>query len=164
MSCPLTRSCSATACSIAKTIELAPLSTTKDPTWDGVNLTIWSANELSVGILIASLPPLRKQFDMIFRRFLPTTLRGSKSKQPNGIPLYNVSKQFTVGSRPAGRSEQNKSKLYEDDSSEKGILPESDNGIMKTVVHEVVHEERDGSSDNVRKPVRAHSGAFEHAY
>jgi hypothetical protein len=157
--------CSATACSVAKTIELAPLSTTKDPTWDGVNLTIWSANELSVGVLIASLPPLRKQFDMIFRKLLPTTLRGTRSKQPNSIPLYNVSKQFTIGTRPSGKTGDDTSKLYEDDSSEKGILPDSDNnGIMKTVVHEVVHEERAGSSDNPQKPVRAHSGAFGHTY
>jgi hypothetical protein len=157
--------CSATACSIAKTIELASLSTTKDPTWDGVNLTIWSANELSVGILIASLPPLRKQFDKIFRKFLPTTLRGSRSKQPNGIPLYNVSKQFAVSTRPTGKSGDHISKLYDDDSSEKGILPDPENnGIMKTVVHEVVHEERAGSSENVQKPVRVHSGAYGHAY
>ncbi|KAF2627376.1 hypothetical protein BU25DRAFT_469124, partial [Macroventuria anomochaeta] len=77
--------CRATVCSIFKTIELRALRKTKDPTWDGVNLTIWSATELSVGILIASLPPLRKVFDKMFRRILPLTFM-TRSKTPGTIP------------------------------------------------------------------------------
>ncbi|KAJ4990126.1 integral membrane protein [Stagonosporopsis vannaccii] len=137
----------ATVCSIFKTIELSALKKTKDPTWDGVNLTIWSATELSVGILIASLPPLRKVFDKMFRNILPSTFM-TKSKTPGSIPLYNVSKPY---SRPMGHS------AVEDDmDSEKDILPSqgAGSGITKTVVHEVTSAER---SDGVQSPNRAYS-------
>jgi hypothetical protein len=130
-----------------KTRELGALSKTKDPTWDAVNLTIWSATELSVGILIASLPPLRKVFDNFFRTLLPTTL--TRSKPLTGIPMYNVSKHYTIGSRPMGRS------VGEDDDSDRDILAESE-GITKTVVHEVVSEEWIGG-EGVRKPSRTYS-------
>ncbi|KAJ8113398.1 hypothetical protein OPT61_g4462 [Boeremia exigua] len=123
----------ATVCSIFKTIELSALKKTKDPTWDGVNLTIWSATELSVGILIASLPPLRKVFDQMFRHILPSTFM-TKSKTPGSIPLYNVSKPY---SKPMGRSTAG------DADSEKDMLPVvSDCVITKTVVHEITSAER----------------------
>lgn len=123
-------------CSIFKTIELSALKKTKDPTWDGVNLTIWSATELSVGILIASLPPLRKVFDKMFRQILPSTFM-TRSKTPGSIPLYDVSKPY---SKPMGRSTAG------DDDSEKDMLPgKVDGGITKTVVHEVTSAERTNS-------------------
>ncbi|KAF2011511.1 hypothetical protein BU24DRAFT_376734 [Aaosphaeria arxii CBS 175.79] len=134
----------ATACSVMKTIELSALRKTKDPTWDGVNLTIWSATELSVGILISSLPPLRAQFDRLFRRILPSTIM-SKSKTPGGgsIPLYNLSKHQY--SKPMGRSED-----QDDGSSERHILPENhtEGVIMKTVEHEVTTTELDPRKDD----------------
>ncbi|KAH7112095.1 hypothetical protein B0J11DRAFT_186942 [Dendryphion nanum] len=136
----------ATVCSIFKTIELSALRKTTDPTWDGVNLTIWSATELSVGILIASLPPLRKQFDRMFRLILPSTFQTkSKSKTPgNSIPLYTVSK-------PMGRSG-----VHDDGSSEQHILPEDshEGKIVKTVVHEITNTER---TDTSQGPARTHS-------
>ncbi|KAF2795036.1 hypothetical protein K505DRAFT_240769 [Melanomma pulvis-pyrius CBS 109.77] len=129
----------ATICSIFKTIELSALRKTRDPTWDGVDLTIWSATELSVGILIASLPPLRKVFDRMFRYILPTTFT-SKSKTPgNSIPLYNLSK-------PMGRSGDN-----DDGSSERHILPEDshvEGKIIKTVRHEITTTERDDTGED----------------
>ena len=132
-------------CSIFKTIELSALKT-RDPTWDGVNLTIWSATELSVGILIASLPPLRKVFDKMFRRILPSTFM-TRSKTPGSIPLYNVSKSY---SKPMGRS------AAEDDAgSEKDMLSgKIDGGITKTVIHQVTSAER---SDGVQPPNRTYS-------
>ena len=138
--------CRATVCSIFKTIELSALKKTKDPTWDGVNLTIWSATELSVGILIASLPPLRKVFDKMFRRILPSTFM-TRSKTPGSIPLYNVSKPY---SKPMGRS------TAEDDAdSEKDMLPgKLDGGITKTVVHEVTSAER---SDGIQPTNKTYS-------
>lgn len=137
----LTPSFSVTVCSIMKTIELKALQKTIDPTWDGVNLAIWSATELSVGILIAALPPLRKQFDKFFRAILPSSLRStrSKSKPRSGIPMYTISRPRTIGSKPAGSSRPDDG----DDDSERGILPSDEGGITKTVVHEVIHEERE---------------------
>ena len=134
-------------CSIFKTIELSALKKTRDPTWDGVNLTIWSATELSVGILIASLPPLRKVFDKMFRQILPSTFM-TRSKTPGSIPLYNVSKPY---SRPMGRSA-----AEEDDAgSEKDMLSRNiDSGITKTVIHQVTSAER---SDGVQPPNKTYS-------
>lgn len=134
-------------CSVFKTIELSALKKTKDPTWDSVNLTIWSATELSVGIFIASLPPLRKVFDKMFRKILPSTFM-TRSKTPGSIPLYDVSKHH---SKRIGRS------TAADDDSEKDMLPGTvDGGIMKTVVHEVTSA---GRSDGVHPPDRTY-GAY----
>ncbi|KAF2002174.1 hypothetical protein P154DRAFT_618904 [Amniculicola lignicola CBS 123094] len=138
----------ATICSIFKTIELSALRKTRDPTWDGVNLTIWSATELSIGILIASLPPLRKQFDKMFRVILPSSFT-TKNKTPgNSIPLYNVSKHHF--SKPMGRSELDR----DDGSSEHQILPaDMDGKITKTVVHEITTMERE-TTNVMNGPVR----------
>ncbi|KAF2997148.1 hypothetical protein E8E13_005225 [Curvularia kusanoi] len=127
----------ATMCSIFKTVELSALTKTKDPTWDSVNLTIWAATELSVGILIASLPPLRKVFDKFFRQILPSTFVG-RSRTRASIPLYNVSKPYN---KPMGRS------VAGDDDSEKDILHGKDDcsGVTKTIVHEVTSTGMAGS-------------------
>ncbi|KAI0585147.1 NAD-binding-10 domain containing protein [Pyrenophora tritici-repentis] len=79
-----------------KTVELSALMKTRDPTWDGTSLSIWSATELSVGILTASLPPLRKQFEGLTQKILPSSFLKGRSK-PTGqvMPLY-VSKPATV--------------------------------------------------------------------
>jgi len=137
----------ATACSVVKTIELSALRKTKDPTWDGVDLTIWSATELSVGIFIASLPPLRKQFDKMFSYILPTTITGRSKTPGNSLPLYKISKQF---SKPMGWSEDN------DNGSEQHIIPDQlhiEGKITKTVVHEITATERDSTAHG---PVRSH--------
>ncbi|KAF2126522.1 hypothetical protein P153DRAFT_425089 [Dothidotthia symphoricarpi CBS 119687] len=81
----------ATACSVVKTFEMNALLKTHDPTWDGVNLSIWSGTELSVGILVASLPPLRKQIDTILRTMLPSTFM-TKTRIPASLPMFNVNK------------------------------------------------------------------------
>ncbi|KAJ4344818.1 uncharacterized protein N0V89_012562 [Didymosphaeria variabile] len=140
-----TQALTATICSIFKTVELRQLQKTKDPTWDGVNLTIWSATELSVGILVASLPPLRKQFEKLLRKVLPSTFQTSKRTpgSRSGIPMYNVSKVTTKrNTKIMGRSDIG----IDDGDSERSILPETgDHGIMKTVVHEVTSESRTDS-------------------
>lgn len=130
---------SATVCSILKTTENRALGKIIDPTWDSVYLSIWSATELSVGILCASLPPLRKQFDAFFQVILPSTAHGSASNPPNGISMWNVSK--TIGSKSITRSRG----LDGDNDSERRILPEDEtrNGTTKTVVHDVVSESGD---------------------
>ena len=151
---------SATACSVAKTIELSALMKTDDPTWDGVNLAIWSASELSVGILVASLPALRKQFDSFFRRILSSTFLGMGSKTGSGsneIPLYNVEPPLTVGSRPTGGRSRFQRDDLDDGDSEKCILDDSElpgkREITRTIVHEIHSENR----SNVQVPDRVHN-------
>jgi hypothetical protein len=149
---------SATGCSVAKTVELSALMKTRDPMWDGTNLAIWSATELSVGVLITSLPPLRKQFDTFFRRILSST--GSKSKtraNDNGIPLCNVSKQYTIGSRPIRGRARSEEDDDNDGDSDKYILddsaPPGKGEITRTVVHEVHSDDR----DSVQMPDRTNN-------
>ena len=96
--------------------------------------------------MIASLPPLRKVFDKMFRRILPSTFM-TRSKTPESIPLYNVSKPY---SKPMGRST-----AENDADSEKDMLPgKVDGEISKMVVHEVTRAEK---SDGVQPPIRTYS-------
>ncbi|KAG9191116.1 hypothetical protein G6011_09204 [Alternaria panax] len=134
-------------CSVAKTIELSTLMKTSDPMWDGTNLSIWSSSELSVGVLVASSPPLRKQFDTFFRRMLSSM--GTKSKTQasgNEIPLYNANKQFTIGSGPKGDRSRFQRDDIDDGDSKKYILDNSaqpgKGEITRTIVHEVRNDDR----------------------
>ena len=134
---------SATICSIFKTVELRTIFTTQDPTWDGVDITIWSQAELSLGILIASLPPLRKALISVFQRILPSTLTGSRK-----TPLYgqgygqghsasgNVIMDNLRGSKAYHSRIHGESVLDADDDSDRAILEEgthTGSGIMKSM-------------------------------
>ncbi|KAJ8110992.1 hypothetical protein OPT61_g6303 [Boeremia exigua] len=131
----------ATICSIFKTIELKAIIQTTDPTWAAVDLGIWSSAELSIGILIASLPPLRKAFDGLFQKILPSTLA---SKTPNShygygrstngnhikLDTYEQNKRSTHKSIHPGESA-----LDSDSESERAILEDEEGknaGIVKT--------------------------------
>jgi hypothetical protein len=147
---------SATICSILKTVELPVLMKTKDPTWDSVRLAIWSGLELSVGILIASLPPLRKPFESLFPKIMPSTFLNSRSRtrgsRDHGMPLYNV--PFTIGTRAKG----DKLRIDNDDDdgdSERHILQEQPGKgeITKTIVNEVRSDDR----NSVQVPDRAYN-------
>ncbi|PSN72643.1 hypothetical protein BS50DRAFT_630650 [Corynespora cassiicola Philippines] len=148
----------ATVCSIFKTIELRTIVKTQDPTWDGINLSIWSATELSVGILIASLPPLRKAFDRMFQRILPSTITGSHktpgygyghSSNANNIRMNTFQNNRTHKSGHPGESI-----LDNDDESERAILDDDDEGkgpgIIKTT-KVTVSEEGETSSQRDRE-------------
>ncbi|CAI6258297.1 unnamed protein product [Periconia digitata] len=136
-------SIAATVCSIFKTIELRTLTKTRDPTWDGINLSIWSGAELYVGILIASLPPLRKAFDDLIKRYFPQfgqTTRAKTSgyenygKETSGS--HNVQLQTFGSKNPRGINRPHgESVMDSDDESAKGILEEGPfkgGGIRKT--------------------------------
>ncbi|KAF5846422.1 hypothetical protein GGP41_003819 [Bipolaris sorokiniana] len=117
----------ATACSIAKTVEMSALKKTRDSTWECSNLTVWSACELSVGVLIASLPLLRKPIDSMIDRILPSSFLVSDPDNcpyNNGIPVFNISKQFTIGSKPT--CERTWSENHDDRDSDKYILKETE--------------------------------------
>jgi len=155
---PLT-SHSATICSIFKTIELKAITKTQDPTWDGVNLTIWSSSELSIGILIASLPPLRKAFDHLFKKFMPSTLTGSGKTphygygnssvaQGNSIHMKNFQGSKAYHSRLPGESildgdDESDRAILDDDQKGSGIMKSTD--VQVTVTNDVGEA---GSSSN----------------
>ncbi|KAI4920089.1 hypothetical protein J4E90_002229 [Alternaria incomplexa] len=144
----------------SQTIELSALMKTADPTWDGVNLAIWSASELSVGILVASLPALRKQFDGFFRRILSSTFLGMGSKTGSGsneIPLYNVEPPLTVGSRPTGGRSRFQRNDLDDGDSEKCILADSELPGKREITRTIVHEIRSENRSNVQAPDRVHN-------
>jgi hypothetical protein len=140
---------SATICSIFKTIELKAITKTQDPTWDGVNLGIWSSCEASIGILIAALPPLRKAFDHLFQRILPSTLQSSQSKPQYGYGYGhstnggNIRMSTFQNSKAYHSRLPGESVLDNDSDSDRAILQDEDGkntGIMKTT--QVTVEER----------------------
>ena len=118
----------ATLCSIAKLTALPSLQKTTDPTWDSVNLTVWSSAEVNTGLFAACIPPLRGTFEAIVRRVRGPTSTTARSRTN---PLsYELQK--------SERSERRKTKIENNDyGSERFILPDEDrygsDGIMKTV-------------------------------
>ncbi|KAF1931902.1 uncharacterized protein M421DRAFT_55219 [Didymella exigua CBS 183.55] len=133
----------ATICSIFKTIELHTIFTSRDPTWDGMNITIWSQAELSLGIMIASLPPLRKAFISIFQRILPSTTTSSR-KTPYSGQGYgqgrsangNIIMDNLKGSKAYHSHLHGESVLDADDDSDRAILEEEPHrgpGILKSM-------------------------------
>ncbi|KAF1846285.1 uncharacterized protein K460DRAFT_339379 [Cucurbitaria berberidis CBS 394.84] len=144
----------ATICSIFKTIELKAITKTRDPSWDGINLGIWSATELSIGIFIASLPPLRKPFDNLFKMFLPASMTKSKTPQYGYGTEGNI-KMNTFNSRAYHSRIPGESVLDGDDESDRAILEEEEGkgaGIMKTTQVTVV--EQSGASTSSQKELQ----------
>ncbi|KAF2124494.1 hypothetical protein P153DRAFT_411551 [Dothidotthia symphoricarpi CBS 119687] len=145
----------ATICSIFKTIELKSVGTTRDPTWDAVNLDIWSQVELSSGILIASLPPLRKAFDGLFQRIFPSVMRSThqssqlgygRSDHGNHIRLNDMQSRKTTKS-----GHTHESILDRDDESERAILEDEEEkriGIVKTTKVTITAESEETSRDS----------------
>lgn len=134
-------------------MELKAITKTQDPTWDGINLQIWSSAEASIGILIASLPPLRKAFDALFQKVLPSTLQSSHLKTPQygygahsshgNIRMNTFGNSKSYHSRVPGESV-----LDSDGDSDRAILEEEEgkgSGIMKTT-QVTVSEEAEASS------------------
>ncbi|KAJ4299121.1 hypothetical protein N0V90_004365 [Kalmusia sp. IMI 367209] len=154
----------ATLCSIFKTVELRSITGTTDPTWSGVNLSIWSGSELQVGIFIASLPPLRKAFDRLFHKYLPglTTSHkspgygtpadayGGRSGHTNGDIRMNT---MGKGDRSTRKSYHvGESVLDSDSESERAILEDEErragSGIIKTTGITVTEEARSTHHDS----------------
>lgn len=133
-------------------MELKAITKTQDPTWDGINLSIWSQAELSIGILIASLPPLRTAFDHLFARILPSTLQSSHKTPQYGyghsshgnIRMNTFQNSKAYHSRIPGESI-----LDNDADSDRAILEEEEGkgaGIMKTTKVTVMEEPESSSS------------------
>jgi hypothetical protein len=135
-------------CSIFKTVELKAIIKTQDPTWDGINLAIWSSVEASIGILIASLPPLRKAFDHLFQRILPSTLQNTTKTPQYGYGQSSNIRMSTFQNSKAYHSRlPGDSVLDNDGDSDRAILEDDENkgaGIMKTT-KVTVSEEVEGT-------------------
>ncbi|KAF1837148.1 hypothetical protein BDW02DRAFT_181833 [Decorospora gaudefroyi] len=147
----------ATICSIFKTIELRTIIKTQDPSWDGTNLAIWSGAELSTGILIASLPPLRKAFDNLFRKVLPSSFTNSGKTPQYGYGVSasganNIHMKNFQGSKAYHSRIPGESVLDGDDESDRAILEDEEHkgpGIMKsTAVNVTLSEVEDGGSSS----------------
>jgi hypothetical protein len=128
-------------------VELRTIFTTHDPTWDGVNITIWSQAELSLGILIASLPPLRKALTSVFQRILPSTLTGSRK-----TPMYGQGYAGGQGHSGSGNVIMDNlrgSKAYHSRIHGESVLDaddDSDRAILEEGAHTGHHEEYNGDS------------------
>ncbi|KAJ4344336.1 hypothetical protein N0V95_006127 [Ascochyta clinopodiicola] len=103
--------------SAVKLYEIRALSESKDMSYEGVNLSIFSVSEVLVGSLTASLPPLRRLFENSLNRILPESVKGTSRRTMGNsymLPQYD-SKMNTKRMK----QEDHES----DDSSEKTILP-----------------------------------------
>jgi hypothetical protein len=121
-----------------------------------MNLAIWSSAECSIGIWIASLPPLRKAFDTLFKKVLPSTLTNSHKTPQYGYGARSTTdirmKSFH-GSKAYHSKIPGESILDGDDESDRHILEGAENkdqGIMKstkvTITQEAGEDEASGSS------------------
>ncbi|KAF1969998.1 hypothetical protein BU23DRAFT_557171 [Bimuria novae-zelandiae CBS 107.79] len=153
-------------CSIFKTVELKNINGTMDPTWTSADLSIWSGAELQVGIFIASLPPLHKVFDDLFRKYMPgLSNSGHKSTPLYGTPGQGYAGRSTQGDgirmSTMGKSERGTRKNYtpgesvldSDSESEKAILDDEErrideSGIMKTTGIVITEGPRNIRHDN----------------
>ncbi|OAL04520.1 hypothetical protein IQ06DRAFT_214410 [Phaeosphaeriaceae sp. SRC1lsM3a] len=102
----------------------------KEAYYESVTLSIWSMSEVTIGIIVANLPPLRKTFDRMFKHVLPST----GSNNVLSLNKYGGNK-FESYNLPTYRSQTARHK--NDNESDKAILEELEaengqNGIMKT--------------------------------
>jgi hypothetical protein len=105
------------------------LNESDDPTYTAINLSVFAIAEVFAGAFTASLPPLRKTFEMLLRKVLPTSLSGASTKHSR--QSYALQ----------GAESRTRPKHETDIDSECGILPDdysgserkgSDHAIMKT--------------------------------
>ncbi|KAH7396828.1 hypothetical protein DE146DRAFT_720315 [Phaeosphaeria sp. MPI-PUGE-AT-0046c] len=102
-----------TVISALKLYEMKSLNSSPDPTYSSVNLSIYAIAEVFVGVFTACLPPLRKTFDQILRKILPTGLissrttksRDSYALQAMSNPSSNAAKKSKSGHESDGDSD-----------------------------------------------------------
>lgn len=122
--------------------------------YESVSLSIWSITEISIGIVVANLPPLRKSFDGMFKHILPDSVTdkvfSGKPSQGQGqsynLPTYRsqVTRRSTIEAMTGRSARQTK-----DNESDKAILEDlegeytgkkfSKRGIMRTTRVSVDH-------------------------
>ncbi|KAI1523973.1 hypothetical protein A1F97_10825 [Pyrenophora tritici-repentis] len=93
-----------------------------------VPLIIWSMTELSVGIVVANLPPLRKSFDSLLRSILPTSLshtRDSMRFKDLHLPAY-FSRNTARDRASGGIGKSHTAVLATIDTNEEAIMRDID--------------------------------------
>jgi hypothetical protein len=105
----------------------------KEAYYESVTLSIWSISEVSVGIVVANLPPLRKSFDGFFKHVLSGSINTKLGISDNSnlqsfkLPSYG-SKRNSKGMPDGanGRSVRLNSTATGDDMSDKTMLGQFD--------------------------------------
>ncbi|KAJ4989764.1 integral membrane protein [Stagonosporopsis vannaccii] len=117
-----------TTISALKLYEMKSLYSSADPTWTGVNLSIFAVAEVFVGAFTASLPPLRKTFETLLRRVLPESIIGSASRSRksvgkgtgNSYVMKEIGNSYVMNGNAIGSQQRPKHDL--DNDSEHSIL------------------------------------------
>ncbi|KAF2635097.1 hypothetical protein P280DRAFT_412298 [Massarina eburnea CBS 473.64] len=139
-----------TTISALKLWDFQLLQTSTEAFYDGVSLSIWSITEVSVGIVVGNVPPLRKHFDVWISRVLPSLGSKSSSRHTDsyGLPTYrtNGTRNTMNVEGMSGRGERLRSRTDPDNDSDMAILNELEEerlyhkGIIKTTLVEVDQE------------------------
>ncbi|KAL1801325.1 hypothetical protein ACET3X_001667 [Alternaria dauci] len=88
-----------TAISAIKLWDFQRLQGLKEVCYESVTLSIWSMTEVSIGIVVANLPPLRKSFDGLLKNVLSecSTSRSTLSRfQSFHLPTYHTQYDLRV--------------------------------------------------------------------
>jgi hypothetical protein len=108
----------------------------KEAYYESVTLSIWSMAEVTAGIVVANLPPLRKSFDSFFKHVIPSTgsneVLSRDAFNNRKFESYSLPTYHSQTKRPRGDGESDKA-ILEEVGSEK----EHGHGIMKTTEIEV---------------------------
>ncbi|KAF1940274.1 hypothetical protein EJ02DRAFT_350338 [Clathrospora elynae] len=131
-----------TTISALKLYEMKSLNESPDPTYTSVNLSIFAIAEVFVGAFTASLPPLRKTFENVFHKILPSRLT-APSKTSRKSYTHRV-----VGSFPNMKIVMQK--RGSDDDNEYGILPEDTLSIRNGYDHGIVRTSQVTKSDRAK--------------
>ncbi|KAF2024212.1 hypothetical protein EK21DRAFT_117999 [Setomelanomma holmii] len=87
--------------------------------YESVTLSIWSVTEVAIGIVVASLPPLRKSFDGFFKHMISSVI--SKNALTGVRPSRTGFEKFNL---PMYRSQQGRK--VTDDDSDRAIVEDAE--------------------------------------
>ncbi|KAL4868952.1 hypothetical protein BDV12DRAFT_208847 [Aspergillus spectabilis] len=155
----------ASAASIARLNALYKYTTTKDVSYDAIQILLWSQIEVNVAIISASAPSLRPLFHRMFKGSSYGKQGPSNSPYPNygnyGFGDSNYRRTLTHGNTHVafeltsrddeaqmnripgvGRSNSTARVTVDDESSSQELILDQHPNIMKTVVIEMKSEDR----------------------
>jgi hypothetical protein len=108
----------------------------KEAYYESVTLSIWSMSEVTAGIVVANLPPLRKSLESLLKRVIPSAGSDdilSRNKSLNyKFESYNLPTYHSQINRSRGDGDSDKA-ILEVESEDRQQGP----GIMKTTEIEI---------------------------